>query len=238
MNRQARASSRRLTSRVCITGSATAALRRLAHLEAGKALGDPARRGQSAEVGRVERRVPFGEVDHAHARVGREPAHRVEEIVRPPSRPAARPAPPGIASGRSRRCRSRPPAHRNARHGRARGRSRARFRRSRTSPMVMTRLPAATASSCIARLLAKLASPTWAMLAPGRPSSISARTGLPLLRPWSRSRMSKCASSVIRPTFSSGSPERRALPAGSPHCCRRPAASAHAPRRSPRPPRG
>ena len=66
----------------------------------------------------------------------------------------------------------------------------------------MIRLPAVTASSCIERLLAKLASPTWAMLAPGRPSSISARTGLPLLRPWSRSRMSKWASRVMRPTFS------------------------------------
>ncbi len=36
--------------------------------------------------------------------------------------------------------------------------------------------------------------------------SISARTGLPLLRPSCVSRMSKCASSVISPTFSSGSP--------------------------------
>ena len=45
------------------------------------------------------------------------------------------------------------------------------------------------------------------MFAPGSPSSISARTGLPLLRPSSRSRMSKCASSVISPTLSSGSAE-------------------------------
>ena len=72
---------------------------------------------------------------------------------------------------------------RNGRHGRMRGRSRAAMPRSRTSPAVMIRLPDATASSCMTRLLAKLASPTWAMLRPGRPSSISARTGLPLLRP-------------------------------------------------------
>ena len=44
------------------------------------------------------------------------------------------------------------------------------------------------------------------MFAPGRPSSISARTGLPLLRPGSRSRMSKCASSVISPISSSAPP--------------------------------
>ena len=72
--------------------------------------------------------------------------------------------------------------------------------------MVTTRLPAAIASSCIARLLAKLASPTCAMLAPGKPSSISARTGLPLLKPASRSRMSKWASSVISPISSSDPP--------------------------------
>ena len=35
-------------------------------------------------------------------------------------------------------------------------------------------------------------------------ASTVARTGLPLLRPWSRSRMSKCASSVMRPIRSSG----------------------------------
>ena len=73
--------------------------------------------------------------------------------------------------------------------------------------MVTTRLPAAIASSCILRLLAKLARPTCAMFAPGSPSSISARTGLPLLRPSSRSRMSKCASSVISPTLLERQPE-------------------------------
>ena len=36
------------------------------------------------------------------------------------------------------------------------------------------------------RLLAKLARPICAMFAPGSPSSISARTGLPLLSPASR----------------------------------------------------
>ena len=40
-----------------------------------------------------------------------------------------------------------------------------------------------TASRCMAALLAKGASPTCAILAPGKPSSSSARTGLPLLRP-------------------------------------------------------
>ena len=40
----------------------------------------------------------------------------------------------------------------------------------------------------------------------GSPSSISARTGLPLLSPSCVSRMSKCASRVISPTFSSGMP--------------------------------
>ena len=44
--------------------------------------------------------------------------------------------------------------------------------------MVMTRLPAAIASRCMISLLAKLASPTCAMFAPGSPSSISARTGI------------------------------------------------------------
>ena len=44
-----------------------------------------------AEVGRVERRVPFGQVDHPHPRIGRELAHRREEIVdRHPARPRAR----------------------------------------------------------------------------------------------------------------------------------------------------
>ena len=76
----------------------------------------------------------------------------------------------------------------------------------RTSPIVTTRLPASTASLCIAALLAKLASPTWAMFAPGSPSSSSARTGLPLLRPSAVSRMSKCASSVISPISSSAPP--------------------------------
>ena len=101
--------------------------------------------------------------------VGREPAHRGEEIVdRHSARPRAR-APPGIASGRSRRCRNRPRSPRNARHGRARGRSHASIPSRRTSPMVTTRLPAAIASSCIARLLAKLASPTCAMLRARQP---------------------------------------------------------------------
>ena len=34
-----------------------------AQLEAGEALGNPARRCQRAEVGRIERRIPFGQVD-------------------------------------------------------------------------------------------------------------------------------------------------------------------------------
>ena len=64
----------------------------LAHLVACKALRDPARRGQSAEVGRVERRVPFGEVDHAHPGIGREPPHgrRRNRLTRHPARPRAR----------------------------------------------------------------------------------------------------------------------------------------------------
>src|SRR6187551_1426412 len=52
----------------------------LAQFVAGEAFGDPARRGQGAEVGRIERRIPLGQVDHAYARVGRELAHRPEEI--------------------------------------------------------------------------------------------------------------------------------------------------------------
>src|SRR5690242_12043374 len=56
-------------------------LGRLAHLEPGKALGDPARRGQSAKIARVERRVPFGQVDHAYSWIGSEPADAVEEIM-------------------------------------------------------------------------------------------------------------------------------------------------------------
>ena len=64
---------------------------KLAHLVTGKALGDPARRRQSAEVGHIERRIPFGEVDDANARIGGEPAHGVEEVVhRHPPGPATR----------------------------------------------------------------------------------------------------------------------------------------------------
>src|SRR6185437_2436331 len=52
-----------------------------AHLKAGKALGHPARGGQGAKVGRVERRVPLGEVDQAHPWVGRQTPHGCEEIL-------------------------------------------------------------------------------------------------------------------------------------------------------------
>ena len=116
-----------------------------------------------------------------HARSRREPPHGPEEVADAPSRPAARPERREFARGRSRRCRSRARSRRNGRHGRARGRSPARCPSRRTSPMVTTSCPRRPRRSCIARLLAKLASPTCAMFCPGRPSSISARTGLPLL---------------------------------------------------------
>ena len=63
----------------------------LAHLEAGKAIGDPTRGGQSAEVARVERRIPFSEIDQPHLGVSRELAHCREKIMhRHSARPRAR----------------------------------------------------------------------------------------------------------------------------------------------------
>src|SRR5205807_141903 len=52
----------------------------------------------SAEIGRIERRVPFGEIDQPHSRIRRDAANRLEEVVhRHPARPR---------SGRSRELRS------------------------------------------------------------------------------------------------------------------------------------
>src|SRR5688500_4088694 len=58
--------------------ASAANLRDLAHLIPGESLGEPPRGGQRAEVGRIERWVPFGEVDDPHPRIGRELAHRPE----------------------------------------------------------------------------------------------------------------------------------------------------------------
>src|SRR4051794_24147342 len=71
----------RLTWSSCRTRRKGSPRRRLAPLEPRQALGEPARRGQSAEIARVERRVPFGKVDQPHAWAGREPPHRIEEIT-------------------------------------------------------------------------------------------------------------------------------------------------------------
>src|SRR5687768_3768381 len=48
--------------------------------EAGQHLGQPAGGGQRAEVARVERRVPFGEVDDPDARLGGKAARGREKI--------------------------------------------------------------------------------------------------------------------------------------------------------------
>ena len=173
---------------------------KLAALEPGNALRDPARGRQSAEVGRVQRRIPFREVDHSNAVIGRDPAHRPKEIADAASRPVGRPERRAFARGRLRRCRSRARSRRQCALHHAPARPPRRMPARRTSSMLTTQLPASSASRCIFAVLAKLARPICAMFLPGRPSSISARTGLPLLRPSSSSRMSKWASSVIRPT--------------------------------------
>ena len=148
----------------------------LAHLETGQALGDPPRGGQRAKVTRVERRVPFGEVDHPHPGIRRQPPHRGEEI-RAAIPPGRAPGAAGIASGRSRRYRNRPRAHRNARHGPAPGRS-PRFRRAR--PRRWSRRGARRGSRVHRFAVGKRRQPDLRDIAPGRPSSSSARTGLPL----------------------------------------------------------
>jgi len=45
----------------------------LAHLVAGQALGGPARSRQGAEIARIERRIPFREIDHANPGIAGEP---------------------------------------------------------------------------------------------------------------------------------------------------------------------
>ena len=70
------------------------------------------------------------------------------------------------------------------------------------------------------------------MFAPGSPSSISARTGLPLLRPCAGVAHVEMGVERDQPDLVERAAEPEHAPAGSPHCCRRPAGSAHAPRRS------
>ena len=172
-----------------------------AQLVAGQALRHPARGGQRAEVGRIERRIPFGEVDDAHPRIGCELADRPEEIG------AA--IPPGRAPGAAGNCarsitsmsQSTTIASQCATCASARSIARS-IPSRRTSPMVTTRLPAVDRVAvhglgCWRRSPGRSARCSRPA---ARPRS-SARTGLPLLRPWCVSRMSKWASSVISPTL-------------------------------------
>ena len=168
---------------------------------------DPARRGLRAEIGGVERRIPLGKVDYAYPRVRREPPHRSKEIVR---RHPGRPGAGGrwklrvvdyvdVAVDHQRI------AMRDMVERAVDGMGDAAVAARR--PWLTTRLPAAIASSCIARAVGEARQTDLRDIGAGQPVLDQARApGCRCSGPRSRSRMSKCASSVMRPISSSAPP--------------------------------
>src|SRR4051812_49921909 len=86
----------RLTWSSCRTRPKGSPRRRLAPLEPRQALGEPARRDQSAEIARVERRGPFGKGGQPHPPVRRGAPPPLGKKTHPPSPRPTAPRPPGF----------------------------------------------------------------------------------------------------------------------------------------------